>query len=97
MLKEENEIIVTPISCNNCVLRPWVKSINIIQLIKLFDSWDRDDSVLPTLNIEKLKELAIRQALEKADYVQQDAAKLLGITPRVLTYILKSKPELRDG
>ncbi len=42
----------------------------------------------PFLDLARLERWAIEVALEKCDYVQRRAAKLLGISPRVLSYKL---------
>ncbi|MDZ7376320.1 MAG: helix-turn-helix domain-containing protein [candidate division KSB1 bacterium] len=39
-----------------------------------------------SLNLRELERAAIIQALEKANWKQKDAAKLLGVSPRVLNY-----------
>lgn len=41
---------------------------------------------LPTLNLDKLKVMAINEALVKANYSQKDASSLLGISKRELNY-----------
>ena len=45
--------------------------------------------MLATLNLEDLERMAIETALRRCDWVQRQAAKLLGITPRGLNYKLK--------
>ncbi len=44
------------------------------------------DKGLATLNLAELERTAIIQALERTGWVQKDAAKLLGISPRALNY-----------
>ncbi len=46
-------------------------------------------SDLPTLKLEELERRAIERALEISKWVQKDAAKLLGISPRALNYKIK--------
>lgn len=63
---------------------------------KLFQKTERSDSSidntnimsiqLPTLDLERLKEIAILQALEKKNHIQKEAAKLLRLSPRELNY-----------
>ena len=42
-----------------------------------------------TLNLEKLERLAVEEALRQCKWVQNQAAVLLGITPRALSYKIK--------
>jgi len=44
---------------------------------------------LPTLKLEELEREAIHHALEISKWIQKDAAKLLGISPRSLNYKIK--------
>ena len=41
---------------------------------------------LPTLKLEELERMAVTTALERSNWVQKDAAELLGISPRALNY-----------
>ncbi|MDZ7724811.1 MAG: sigma-54 dependent transcriptional regulator [candidate division KSB1 bacterium] len=47
---------------------------------------ERDGTNFKTLNLQELERQAIVTALMRAKWVQRDAAKLLGISPRVLNY-----------
>ncbi len=47
---------------------------------------DNPANGLPTLNLERLEKQAILNALEQTQWVQKDAAELLGISPRALNY-----------
>ena len=49
-------------------------------------STDGDLLSLDTLNLEKIEKEAILRALELRNWVQKDAAQLLGISPRALNY-----------
>jgi DNA-binding NtrC family response regulator len=53
-----------------------------------------------TLNLEQLERLAVEEALRQCDWVQNQAAVLLGITPRALSYKIKrmgiDHPGLRE-
>ena len=50
----------------------------------------RQSRVTPaTLNLEKLERLAVEEALRQCKWVQNQAAVLLGITPRALSYKIK--------
>jgi len=49
---------------------------------------DNPEIRLPTLNLEDLEMLAIKEAIRLSNYVQADAAKLLGVHKRVLHYKL---------
>lgn len=55
---------------------------------KLFssNSYSQKKRELISLNLKELEKAAIIQALEKANWKQKDAAKLLGVSPRVLNY-----------
>ena len=44
---------------------------------------------LPTLKLDELEREAIEKALEVSKWIQKDAAKLLGISPRSLNYKIK--------
>jgi len=43
-----------------------------------------DHSALPSLNLQELEKIAIRQALEVTRWNKRKAAQLLGISPRTL-------------
>jgi transcriptional regulator with GAF, ATPase, and Fis domain len=49
-------------------------------------SEDREMPDMKTLNLEKLERQAIVTALKKSNWVQKEAASLLGISPRALNY-----------
>ena len=50
---------------------------------------EEDITVIGALNIDHLAKQTILRALEEAKYVQKDAAKKLGISPRRLNYRVK--------
>ena len=52
------------------------------------DSQQKEAAAFDTLNLAQLEKTAILNALERCDFVQRKAAKLLGITPRGLHYKL---------
>lgn len=49
-------------------------------------SEDRGEQSFATLNLEELERSAIVTALQRSNWVQKDAAELLGISPRALNY-----------
>jgi hypothetical protein len=77
-------------SCDKCCLRPGrYYTIEDIWHTFGFD-WDVSNSnQLPTLKLDILEKLAFGIALKEAQFNQKIAAEKLGVTQRVITWMLK--------
>ena len=61
--------------------------------VKIFDVWSYIgtdwDVCIDRMEDRRMSKELVLEALEKSSWVQKDAAKLLGITPRVINYRIK--------
>lgn len=66
-----------------------IEEIKVVAEAKFIEELDPEivqDLVDGKLNLQELEKRAILMALDQTDWVQKDAANLLGITPRCLNY-----------
>lgn len=78
-------------SCSDCILKP-SRYFTIQDIWHTFGGdWEVKSKsiILPILKLDTLEKLAIGIALKEAQFIQRIAAKKLGATPRVMTYLLK--------
>jgi len=74
-------------ACDYCLIKG-IKHFTIFDIWGLFgEDWDVENQ--STLNLEEIEKTAIKKALKVSSDIQVQAAKLLGITPRVLLYKMR--------
>jgi len=87
----DDRIFLLRCSCDNCCLRPH-RYFTIRDIWHTFGfDWDTktNTGILPTLNLMVLEKLAIGIALKETKFNQKAAAEKLGISPRMVNWLMK--------
>lgn len=83
-MKDEKDIYIHSEICKNCMLRP----IRTFTIKDIWDTFGENWDIATDLNLENLEKKAIIKAMRMCR-MQKDAAKLLGISERRLSYRIK--------